>query len=257
MDATSVPERRVFVTGAASGIGAAAAVRLAADGARVALGDVREAAAAAVARDIAAAGGRAIGLPCDVTDEASVERAFAAAAHEFGGIDTVVACAGIVGAGATHDMSLASWDQLVAVNLTGVFLTVKHGLRHLLAAGGGALVTVGSVGSLVAAGRSAAYDASKGGVLQLTRAVAVEYADRGVRANCVCPGLVRTELSDNSTALYGADVTPGPVAGRTRPPLERAAHPAEIAGAIAFLCSADASFLTGAAIPVDGGYTAV
>jgi len=148
---------------------------------------------------------------------------------------------------------------VIGVNLTGVFLTLKHALPFLLEAGGGAIVTIGSTASLVAAGRTASYDASKGGVLQLTRAVAVEYAEQGIRANCVCPGVVRTDLAANSRVLdapLSADDAAGP-STRLRIPMPRAADPSEIAAVVAFLCSDDASFLTGAAVPVDGGYTAI
>jgi NAD(P)-dependent dehydrogenase (short-subunit alcohol dehydrogenase family) len=158
----------------------------------------------------------------------------------------------------------------MAEDLAGrrAFITLKHALDHLTAdhlatdhpttGGGGVIVTIGSVASLVAAGTSASYDASKGGVLQLTRAIAAEYADRNIRANCVCPGLVRTSLAENSQRLYGAPGTRAePPFSRARRPVERPADPAEIASVVAFLCSAGSSFMTGAAVPVDGGYTAV
>ena len=116
-------------------------------------------------------------------------------------LDTVVACAGLAYPGATHEMPLAAWETMIRVNLTGTFLTVKHALPHLLDAGGGSIVTIGSIASLVAAGQSSAYDASKGGVLQFTRAIAVEYVDHGIRANCVCPGVVATGLGANSRAV--------------------------------------------------------
>jgi NAD(P)-dependent dehydrogenase (short-subunit alcohol dehydrogenase family) len=144
------------------------------------------------------------------------------------------------------------------VNLTGVFLTLKHTLGFLVASGGGTVVTVGSVASLVAAGSASSYDASKGGVLQLTRAVAAEYVDRNIRANCVCPGLVATSLSENSQSLYGPAGSAGDAPfARIRRPIERYADPAEIAAVVAFLCSDDSSFMTGAAVPVDGWYTAI
>lgn len=147
---------------------------------------------------------------------------------------------------------------MIRVNLTGVFLTLKHTLELLVAGGGGSIVTIGSVASLVAAGSSSSYDAATGGVLQLTRAVAAEYVDRNIRANCVCPGVVATSLSANSRALHG----PAAAAGdspftRIRRPIERYADPSEIATVLAFPCSTGASFMTGAAVPVDGGYTAI
>ena len=145
--------RRALVTGGGSGIGRATVLQLAADGARVAVADVRAGSADPVVGAVVAAGGEALPLECDVRDEASVEAAVAQAASVFGGLDTVVACAGITATGSTHTMELAAWELLIGVNLTGVFLTLKHSLPYLLDAGGGAIVTIGSTASLVAAGR--------------------------------------------------------------------------------------------------------
>lgn len=251
--------RRALVTGAGSGIGRATALRLAADGAGVAVVDLDPAAAARVASEVTALGARAVALSADVGDEAAVRDAVAGAAGHLGGLDTVVTSAGITIAGRTDETTLDAWDLVIRINLTGVFLTMKHALPHLCAAGGGAIVTIGSVASLVAAGRGVSYDASKGGVLQLTRAVAVEYADRGVRANCVCPGVITTNLAANSQTIAGPlgaarDDAPSL---RVTVPMGRTGEPAEIAGTVAFLCSDDASFITGAAITADGGFTAV
>lgn len=249
--------KRAIVTGAASGIGLATVERLVAEGARVVMMDVRHEALAEACRGT---GNQAVPIACDVGDEASVSAAIAEAASRLGGgIDVVAHCAGIVRGSRTHETSLSEWDALIRVNLTGAFLVVKHALPHLLAAGGGSIVTIGSVGSVVAAGRCSGYDASKAGVLQLTRSVAVEYCEDGIRANCVLPGFVRTSLASSSIALHGpmnTDSSKAPAA-RLRIPMERAAEPAEIAAVVAFLASDDASFVTGAAIAADGGYTAI
>jgi NAD(P)-dependent dehydrogenase (short-subunit alcohol dehydrogenase family) len=246
-------QRAALVTGGGSGIGEATAERLAADGWRVAVLDAREGAADAVADRLPGA----VALTADVGDDAALAGAVTAAVTALGGLGAVVAAAGIARSSDTHDTTLEEWELVLRVNLTGTFLTLKHTIPHLLD-GGGAIVTVGSVASLVAAGPSPSYDASKSGVLGLTRAVAAEYAERGVRANCVCPGKVRTGLIANTEALSGPSARQAPApSARVEPPLTRLAEAAEIAGVIAFLVSADATFITGAAIPVDGGYTAI
>ena len=251
--------RRAVITGAASGIGAACARLFAERGAAVGVLDVREAAVDGLVSELIASGARALGAACDVGSEADVAAAVRKVVEQFGGLDTVVASAGIACPGRTRELPLSEWETVIRVNLTGVFLTLKHTVGPLVSAGGGTVVTIGSVASLVAAGRAASYDASKGGVLQLTRAVAAEYADQNIRANCVCPGIIATPLAENSQELYGP-LGPGPerlTATRVRPPIARAAEPAEVAAVVAFLCSDASSFMTGAAVPVDGGYTAV
>lgn len=257
---TRLRGRRALVTGGGSGMGRAIAIRLASEGAAIAVTDVRIDAAEGVCGEIQEHGGHAIACVCDVADERSVAGAVGDAADEFGGLDTVVACAGIAHPASTHEMSLSAWDTMMRINLTGVFLTIKHTIPLLLDAGGGSVVTIGSVASLVAAGQASAYDASKGGVLQLTRSVAVEYVDEGIRANCVCPGVIRTDLGRTSrqvAPMASASGTRRPPADRLEIPMRRRAEPEEVAAAVAYLSSDEASFVTGIALPVDGGYCAI
>jgi 3-oxoacyl-[acyl-carrier protein] reductase len=235
---------------------------LAAEGASVAVVDKRGALADETAAAIKDAGGAAIAVACDVGVESEVEAATQAAVEAFGGLDALFANAGTAGAGWIHETSLEDWEAVLRVNLTGVFLAAKHSIPHLLEAGGGSIVTTGSIASLVVGGggSAASYAASKGGVLQLTRQIAVDYGPQGIRANCVCPGAVSTSIGVHSREDRERATTPtGDRLPRARPwtPLPRAADPAEIAAVVAFLLSDDASFMTGSAVLADGGYTAI
>jgi NAD(P)-dependent dehydrogenase (short-subunit alcohol dehydrogenase family) len=254
--------RRALVTGAGSGIGRACALRLASEGAAVACLDIRDVLARQTAELITNEGGTSLFRHCDVGDEADVAQGVAAAVDALDGLDITVANAGIASRGLVHELTLADWEAVLRVNLTGVFLTAKHSIPPMLAAGKSSLVTIGSVSSVIigAGGSAASYKAAKGGVLQLTKQIAIDYAERGMRANCVCPGWVATNLGRHSKELASTwtTVDPSPPTRITiAAPMKRASDPTEIASVVAFLASDDASFVTASAVMVDGGLTAI
>ncbi len=244
--------RMAVVSGAGSGLGRATAARLAQEGAPVACLDLSREAAEETAAAIAAAGGTARAFPVDVADPASTRAAVGAASAALGPPRVLVTCAGIGRFANSHDMPFEDWSRIIAVNLTGTFLMAQAVLPAMLEHGG-AIVTVASNAGLMGQPYSAAYCASKGGVIQLTRALADEYLYSGkVRVNCVAPGGMKTPLQSSFHQLpEGADATR---LAKLRTPLGTASTD-EIAALIAFVASDEGRYMTGSIVSIDGGLT--
>jgi meso-butanediol dehydrogenase/(S,S)-butanediol dehydrogenase/diacetyl reductase len=247
--------RAALVTGGGTGIGAAIADRLAGDGYDVCItGRRRE------PLDTVAAETGALAVPGDTGDPAAVESAVAAAKDAFGRLDVLVCNAGIGWGGTIEEQTPDSWDAVLRTNLTGAFLACRAAVPELVKTKG-SVVTISSDSGLRAAPRSAAYCTAKAGLIMLTQCVALDYGPLGVRANCVCPGWVRTPMADEEmdelAELRGTDREGAYELAASPVPLRRPAGPEEIASAVAWLASDEASFLTGAVVAVDGGNTVV
>ncbi|WP_421726131.1 SDR family NAD(P)-dependent oxidoreductase [Bauldia sp.] len=247
-------DKSVIVTGGSLGIGAAAAHQFAKRGAWVTVGCRNPGAAEPLRDHVTAAGGALHIVQCDVANEADVERLVDTAVDSFGRLDVLVNNAGVHRLGDAEGTSLADWDRVQAVNLTGAFLGIKYAVPHLEKTGG-AVVNVSSEAGLVGIPNQVAYNVSKAGMIALTRSCAVDFAARGVRVNCVCPGTTATPLVDAALAT-----APDPQARRRElescRPLDRLGTSDEIASAILYFASDEAAYATGAVLSVDGGYTA-
>jgi len=258
--ATAIPGRfngkRAIVTGASKGIGRATALRLAAEGAKVGLIARGVAGLEDVAAEIRAAGGECLVLPADQSDEPQIQSAIDEAARAWGGLDIVVSNAAVElpdEDARVDKLELVAWNKLITTNLTGQFLACKHGARHLLESGGGAMVLLGSnCGYLGMAFNEPAYSASKGGIFAMMRVMAADYAQLAIRVNMVIPGFIDTPMNeyafrDPELVKYWSE----PI------PLKRPGTADEIASAILWLASDEASYCVGSAITVDGGQSAI
>jgi NAD(P)-dependent dehydrogenase (short-subunit alcohol dehydrogenase family) len=245
-------DKRIVITGGSSGIGLATARRFLDEGSRVFLCGV-DAEQVGLAVDELTTAGAVAGLVADVSRETDVERFVEAAIGWLGEIDVLINNAGIARKARFLDVHPAAWDRTIAVNLRGMFLVAQAVARRMIARGaGGVIVNMASTNALAGEEEFADYNASKGGVLQLTRTMAVELAEHGIRVNCVCPGFIETPL--NEAIAAEAEMR---AYERAKIPLGRRGQPEEIAAAYAFLASDDASFVHGAALVIDGGQTAI
>jgi NAD(P)-dependent dehydrogenase (short-subunit alcohol dehydrogenase family) len=244
--------KTAFITGSASGIGRAIATLFAREGAFVTVADYNEEGGVETAELVAKEGGRARFIRTDVTSEENVHESIEKTVNGSGRLDVLINDAGIVHMAGAIDTKLEDWERVMNVNLRGMFFCCKHGIPHMLKNGGGAIVNIASIGSLVSVPAQAAYNASKGGVVALSRQMAVDYGPSNVRINCIGPTATDTPLirtaGANSRALRAIAKSH---------PLRRIAQPEDIAYAALFLASDEARCITGAVLPVDAGWTAV
>ena len=244
---TEFTNRVVFITGGASGIGAASARAFAAQGAKVVVGDVQQSRAEAVAHEF---GGLAV--PCDVRDDAMIGAAVTRTVEHFGALDIAINAAGVGGAEVrTAEYPADVWDAVIDINLTGVWRCMRHQIPLMLAAGSGTIVNVASVAGLGGFPRHSAYAASKHGVVGLTRTAALEYARKGIRINALCPGFTLTPMVQD---MLDAGLPENELTARV--PLGRLGTASEMADTVLFLCSTASAFMVGHALAIDGGLTA-
>ncbi|WJH36180.1 SDR family oxidoreductase [Paenibacillus sp. CC-CFT747] len=234
------------ITGGASGIGAATARLFVSEGAKVVLVDLNEEKGLAFEKELKALQGDALFIKANITVEEEVADIFKRAIEAFGKVDVVFNNAGIGRVHSSHDLEYSEWRNTINVDLDGVFLVAREAIREMLKQGGGTIVNTASMYGWVGSPGSAAYNAAKGGVINLTRSLALEYAERHIRINSLCPGFIDTPIIPEESKQALAQMTP----------MKRLGQAEEMAKAVLFLASDDSSFMTGNSLTVDGGYTA-
>jgi len=249
-------DKVTIITGAASGIGKATALTFGREGAKVMCADINAEGAEATARTIADTGGEAASIKTDVIQEDDIKEMISATVTRWGRLDVLYNNAGIGVGNPVTQVSLEEWGRIIDINLRGVFLGTKHAILEMLKTGGGSIVNTASDAGLIGTPMLSAYCASKGGVVLFTKATAAEWAAMGIRINCVCPGVIRTPILDPMIAM-------GKASGASEEelwarmgkvhPIGRVGKPEEVAEAVTWLASDRASFVTGVALPVDGG----
>ena len=248
-------DRIAIITGGGTGIGRACAVLFAQEGAKVALVGRRAEPLQEVERQIQQSGGMALSIQADVTSEEDVKRMAEAVFGEWRRIDVLINSAGTSAKGSVLETSVEDFDRVMASNVRGTFLTCKYVVPYMLAQKSGSVINIASMFGMVGVPQRVAYATSKGAVINMTRAIAMDHAADGVRVNCLAPGWVETELS-----LYMISLEPDPAAAlkarQAMHPIPRGGKPEEVAAAALYLASDDAQWVTGACLPVDGGYTA-
>lgn len=235
-----------LITGGASGIGAATARLFVQEGAKVVLADLNEEKGKAFEEELKALNAEAVFIKANITSEEEVASLFKQAIEAFGKIDIVFNNAGIGRVQPSHELDYAEWRNTVNVDLDGVFLVAREAIREMLKAGGGTIVNTASMYGWVGSPGSAAYNAAKGGVVNLTRSLALEYADKNIRVNALCPGFIDTPIIPEESKKELAAATP----------MKRLGQSEEMATAVLFLASDDSSYMTGGSLILDGGYTA-
>jgi len=244
--------KKAIVTGGAGGIGRATSLAFAAEGAAVAVVDLNAEAAQAVADEIRDAGGTAIAIAADVSSEADIQRVVATAVSDLGGIDVVFNNAGIIRRTTAVETTVEEWDRVFGVNVRAIFLMCKHVVPVMAASGGGSIVNTGSGWGLKGGGQAISYCASKGAVVNMTRALAIDHGPQGIRVNSVNPGDVDTGMLRDEARQLAQD-TNAFLAEAADRPLQRMGQPREIAAAVVWLASDESSYVTGSALVVDGG----